>query len=291
MADRRFECQIAKGQIGRYLAGDAFSTEAMQQLEEHIADCNECKAFLNERKASLQSMLGQPRIPARPEPDSPSVPSSSPASVPTPSPTKDQGSGFNLAAMFRFFPSPSAPASKPQASFWKSFGYSIALALVLVTMSFVSRNMGVLTGPKVLAEGKSLPKVAKSASARRVRAVQTGAAAQDLMPTHRPAVERLKPAVTVQTKPSPKLATPSAAHVLAPPLDVPDTPGHPSVEAARRSASHPHHAPIHHQLEITARRQARRLGRRIHRRIRSKPAHHETIRIYEPDGVDLQTEP
>ena len=58
MAVQDFECQIARAQIGRYLQGDALSSEALDQLEDHIAECPGCKAVLTERRKALQEMLG-----------------------------------------------------------------------------------------------------------------------------------------------------------------------------------------------------------------------------------------
>src|SRR4051794_17329106 len=54
---QNFECQIAKAQIGRYVAGDALSEDAVQQLEAHIGKCADCKQNLAERRAVLQAML------------------------------------------------------------------------------------------------------------------------------------------------------------------------------------------------------------------------------------------
>lgn len=53
-----FECQIARGQIGRYLGGTSLSTEAMRGLEDHLAECPECKALVSDRRAALLGMLG-----------------------------------------------------------------------------------------------------------------------------------------------------------------------------------------------------------------------------------------
>ena len=53
-----FECQIARGQIGRYLGGGPISAEAMKGLEEHLAECPGCKAVVAERRAALLGQLG-----------------------------------------------------------------------------------------------------------------------------------------------------------------------------------------------------------------------------------------
>ena len=58
MAVETFECQIARGQINRYLAGESFSRDGMRQLEEHVSTCEFCRAQLSERKQALQKMLG-----------------------------------------------------------------------------------------------------------------------------------------------------------------------------------------------------------------------------------------
>src|SRR4051794_23286485 len=53
-----FECQIARGQIGRYLGGGLLSPQAMTGLEEHLAECPGCKALVAERRASLVGRRG-----------------------------------------------------------------------------------------------------------------------------------------------------------------------------------------------------------------------------------------
>src|SRR5579862_9052738 len=54
---QNFECQIAKAQIGRFVAGDLLSDEALRQLEAHLACCPGCKNNLAERRVALQAML------------------------------------------------------------------------------------------------------------------------------------------------------------------------------------------------------------------------------------------
>ena len=60
MPVKNIECQIARGQIGRYLAGESLSDEALKQLEGHIVGCPECKGALMQRRESLQAMLDEP---------------------------------------------------------------------------------------------------------------------------------------------------------------------------------------------------------------------------------------
>ena len=53
-----FECAIAKSQIGRYIAGDNLAPEVARQLENHIDNCPRCKQLLQEKKNSLEAMIG-----------------------------------------------------------------------------------------------------------------------------------------------------------------------------------------------------------------------------------------
>ncbi|RYG24519.1 hypothetical protein EON82_10465 [bacterium] len=52
-----FECKIARGQIDRYLGGELLSPVALGGLEEHLAECAECKAIVSERRAALLGKL------------------------------------------------------------------------------------------------------------------------------------------------------------------------------------------------------------------------------------------
>lgn len=155
MSTRSFECQIARGQISRYLAGDSFSSEALSQLEAHVSGCPDCKHYLGERKSALQSMLGKPQIPAEPEhapaPEAIATPQNRPvepkAATSVPSMLRAPGLAQMLLSLFgkkgdRGVSSPSQPAA------WRSVAYSVALAMVLGTMSLASRNMDRLFGPK-----------------------------------------------------------------------------------------------------------------------------------------------
>lgn len=54
MAAQTIECQLAQGQIGRYLAGTDMSPEAVSQLELHISDCPQCSFFVEAKRAELR---------------------------------------------------------------------------------------------------------------------------------------------------------------------------------------------------------------------------------------------
>jgi anti-sigma factor RsiW len=52
-----FECQIARGQIDRYLGGGLLSPTALSGLEEHLGECAACKKLVSERRAALLGKL------------------------------------------------------------------------------------------------------------------------------------------------------------------------------------------------------------------------------------------
>jgi hypothetical protein len=179
MQVENIECQIAQAQIGNFLAGSGLSQEAMQQLEDHIAGCANCKAVLSERRNELKAMLTGERAvvdfekiaieaegtkakniatalrkkslqqmlePAkelpvlhRPEPKVAVEPVRAVVEQPKAAPVQ---------------PEPSkAPAKKP-ASNWKPLVYSLGLAAVLVGMSLFSNNIAAIFGPKANASAK-----------------------------------------------------------------------------------------------------------------------------------------
>ena len=134
---QNFECQIAKAQIGRYIAGDALSDEALTQLEAHVSKCAECRQNLAERRAVLLAML------------SPGEASSSTSESEKPNRTR-----FDLAQFIKSKVQANQStravvrAEAKPTTFTKPAIYSLGLGIVLVGMSYLSRNMGSLLGPK-----------------------------------------------------------------------------------------------------------------------------------------------
>lgn len=53
MSVKSLECQLAQAQLGRYVAGDNISDEALAQLEAHIARCLDCKEAAAKRREVL----------------------------------------------------------------------------------------------------------------------------------------------------------------------------------------------------------------------------------------------
>lgn len=141
MPVQEFECQIARGQIGRYLNGEALSSEGLRQLGAHVAECSECKAFLDHRKAALQGMLGETAMPPREEVRAVVEVNPSEALI------------AQIRARFvEEEPTPlaSAPiaakAVKPVLT--KPIIYCGILGVVLVGMTYMTRNPSGLLGPR-----------------------------------------------------------------------------------------------------------------------------------------------
>ena len=188
MSTQSFECQIARGQISRYLGGDSFSPEALVQLEAHVSGCPACKLHLGERKSALQSMLGQPSTPAETEraPAPEEVVRVSQVSPPSPQSPKERTGilallglvGLKIVPKPQSVPAPATVGTSPQPPAWKPIAYSVALAMVLGAMSLASRNMDRILGPKAAntvaaKEPESVPKklAAKKAPLKRIKPI------------------------------------------------------------------------------------------------------------------------
>jgi len=228
---QNFECQIAKAQIGRFVAGDKLSDEALQQLEAHISKCQDCQQSLAERRAALQAMLGPQEAP--PEPPSK-------AKIDIAKLIKSKlNAGQQVQAAVQ------SANSKP-SSFTKPAIYSLALAGVLIAMSYMSRNMDSVLGPKAAAS----PNPATPASMRAVAAVA---------PTH-PVVHAQPPKDVKPASATPEPPAKSKSTQVTPKAE----PAKPSPTTAR--APKPQHRLLGHRGDS---------GR-----------HHDsnTVRVYDPEN-------
>ena len=58
------ECQLARGQVSRYLEGERLSENAIVQLEEHLNECPNCVDFFEAKKTYLKRLSELDAAPA-----------------------------------------------------------------------------------------------------------------------------------------------------------------------------------------------------------------------------------
>ena len=138
-----FECQIARGQIGRYLDGGALSAGMMAGLESHLAECPGCKTLVAERRAALLGSLGG------------ATPTRAVVSMPVENPliAALRQKADEAEAPVAEEPSKTAPRyaepSKKRSNLAKPLALAGLLAVVLIGMSRLTRSM---TGPTAHAD-------------------------------------------------------------------------------------------------------------------------------------------
>jgi hypothetical protein len=142
-ATKDLECQLAQGQIGRYINGDRFSTEAVKQLEAHIAECPECSAMLAQRREEVIARLS---LNAKAVVETEETPSAAATAAVKLLKALTTGDRIQKAVVAQEVATPERPnlvktiASKPVL-------YCTALALVLLGMSYFSRGATKFFGP------------------------------------------------------------------------------------------------------------------------------------------------
>jgi hypothetical protein len=166
MRVQNIECQLAQGQINRYLAGDRLSETALSQLEAHVDECPDCKLHLEEKRKTLQAILGG---------SAPTPPAEAPAATHAvvEMPTAGPRNFINLLAN-RVNKSDESPAPKPQRIkkeairadtviedrrepapatnvYVKPLIYSAGLALVLIAMSTIMKDPTRILGERAAA--------------------------------------------------------------------------------------------------------------------------------------------
>jgi hypothetical protein len=134
---KNLECQLATAQISRYLSGDSLCEEAVAQLEGHISRCEDCRQQLSDRRAELMAKLT-------------SKPSEGPDE-----PERTLRTRFDLAEFIKSKVQTNRPVtaairtdSPKPPQFTKPALYSLALGAVLIGMSYASKNVGSVLGPK-----------------------------------------------------------------------------------------------------------------------------------------------
>lgn len=158
MPAKNIECQLAQGQIGRYLAGAQMSEEAVAQLEGHIAECEDCSSFIETKRNSLRELAANrkavvylPEEPAREE---------AAEAAPAPAPRNPAAKALidaireKSAAARETAPvlETKREVGTPRATHWKALVYSTGLGLVLYGMTFITSNPTALFGERATEE-------------------------------------------------------------------------------------------------------------------------------------------
>lgn len=308
-----FECQIARSQIGRYLSGEALSSESMRQLDEHIADCPACKELVAERRAALMSMLGggAGQLPTHAVVSVPVARAKNELAKTKSDATKENPVVAAIRARYEAeaaSPSPSqetrpsrtsrraqAKTKQTPVSSTKPFAKPIALggllAVILVGMSYANRSnngQGVF-GPKA-ASIVDLPSATEKPTAspetpKRETPAQPKAGVKTpakLVTAEKPATEP-KPTVgapAVESIPAQNDAAADAVETPTVPVKAP-TAKTPEIKApiARKPAIHPAIKPVHRAAarRIVKRRPVRKA--RTHKAVRATSA----IHVYAPE--------
>ncbi|MBI5707510.1 MAG: zf-HC2 domain-containing protein [Armatimonadetes bacterium] len=282
MPVENIECQIAKGQMSRYLAGDSLSPEMAVELRAHIAECPGCAETLQKKREILQTMLsgsgGRIAIEAPASQASPTAPRDS-SDEPSSTPPMNRISAMLLERLAKTQAAPHAVArleDRPRAAqYWKPLIYSGALALVMLGMSFIMRDPTRLFGSR-LADDPATPGAA------------TSAAASNPAGSMRPSVKSTEPSAAPgsspkgDTKPTSstsakatKAVTSGTEASRAPQMGTPQTKPGSKPELKPTSSASP------------AKRTAKAGSRSARRKQAAKPTP-SGIRLYDPDGNPIQ---
>ena len=269
-----FECQIARGQIGRYLDGGMLSPQAMAGLEEHLDECPGCKALVAERRAALMGALGG-EMPARAvvemPAESPRVAGLRAKSVEEPEPVK----AAPAKAAPRY-----AKSEGAKGALGKPMALAALLAVVLVGMSRISRTATSLASRADASfAAQELPPSAPKAEPKPVEAKRPAVKPVEKTPAPAP-----RPAARVDTptesNPDAGESTPTAPTAMAPvhmapvPDPMPRTAARPKPVTRPRAAKRP------------ARKRAGHRGRR--RPLSKRTGATPSVRVYGLDGRPLK---
>lgn len=282
MPVENIECQIAKGQMSRYLAGDSLSPEMAVELRAHIAECPGCSETLQKKREILQTMLsgagGRIAIEAPSTCEAPSQTQTT-DDEPPPSQPMNRLSAMLLERLAKTQAAPQAVArleNRPKAGqYWKPLIYSGALALVMLGMSFVMSDPTRLFGSR-LADDPAIPTAKASTSTPNLAGskqaadkTQDPAATSGSNPKDTP-----KPNSATSAKAT-KAVTSGTEASRAPQMGTPQT----------KPGSKPETKPI------SGASPAKRSSRTGSHSTRKKPAARPTpsgIRLYDPDGNPIQ---
>ena len=323
MPAKNIECQLAQGQIGRYLRGEHISAEAVHQLESHIADCSECTETLLQRRQAIVSMMGD-KLPTRAVVE---VPDPQPEPEPAPKPVTPSASARLVAALssvnkqpgVEAKPNAGAPEVKPAVKkplLTKPILFSLGLAVVLVAMSYYSRSASALLGPTASAALPTAPVPPPARHSAHVTIPPTPPVATTESPaTESPAATTTATAAAISPKPKapatnqtvpPTSKSPASSPTVPPaPANTPDLstakpaagPAAITTPPTSRPAITPPESHVASRIQSPQVTIRRRSSHRIHRlrEVHAKPAGHRhrpnngtTIRVYDAQGNPIQ---
>ena len=132
MSLKNLECKLAQAQLARYISGEPISPDILRHLEDHVAECRECKAEISERKRALETVL-----------------TPSHAVVQLPQGELEENSKPLSAARERLLTALSGATPTKKKDFRKPLLLATALAVVLFAMSYISKDPTRLMGNTV----------------------------------------------------------------------------------------------------------------------------------------------
>jgi hypothetical protein len=277
MPAKNIECQLAQGQIGRYLAGTDISDEAVRQLEQHIVECEDCTNFVDRKRQSLHEVAGlRHAVVEMPAPKAAAIAETEPVSLPKQAATqaliqaiRDRAnplSGQTVLETVR-------ESGPPRKRYWKTLAYSLALGAVLLVMSHLAANptsmFGDRVGPSPVKE--ILEPLTAKAIASTAEPVSDGDPFTPEKPIDKPAAQPNNsvadtPKNTITVLESSTIAT-SSKKVTPPTTPSSSTPTQPNID-------------------VTSKRPGRTV--RTPRRSRPAPRGGNSIRVYDAQGNPLQ---
>lgn len=150
---KNIECQLTQGQLTRYLRGDALSDTAIEQLESHLSECDDCAEYLDELKSEL--MPDEPEIveedqvelaPASPESSNHGAPKFLVDAIRFKREKLDQA--VRPVSTHAVIETSLEPAPAPK-TYLKPLLYSLGLAAVMVGMTSIMRDPTKLFGERL----------------------------------------------------------------------------------------------------------------------------------------------
>lgn len=245
MPTKNIECQLAQGQIGRYLAGANMSDESVAQLEGHIAECEDCSTFIDQKRKSLKELatlrkaavyMEEPAVSeaveATPEPKHPSAKALIDAIREKSSATKPDAAVLDTKR----------EAGTARVTHWKALAYSTGLGLVLYGMTFVTANPTSLFGDRAAEATPTADSETKTPEPAKPEPKPTSTASKadgDPFTEDAPAAAAKKPAATTKSTTADAGENAATKSALPTTNSVTSTPTPPRVQVRSNPVSRP----------------------------------------------------